>query len=250
MKPITIFGLLDNLRNDGWANVITGLGTARDKAASTVFERGSRLGEDTLEALYGENDMAARICDALPEDAAREGYEVKLGADRREQAQEAQSQLKDLQLLPKLTEAWIWGRVFGWGAVILGADDGARDAQLAEPLDLEKVQKFDHLNVIDRRHVAPLSWHDDPTQPSYGRPATYLVTPHAITSGPTSAASLAGRTRAAGQMAGTLEVHASRMIIFGGVRTPIQRRRLNEGFDDPLLQIVNTVFTQFGVSWY
>ena len=34
-----------------------------------VFQQGYLLPDDTLENLYHEEDMAARICDALPEDA-------------------------------------------------------------------------------------------------------------------------------------------------------------------------------------
>ena len=62
---------------DGFFNRVTGLGTARDKAKFSRFERNRRLSCEELDALYSDDDMASRVCDVVPdEDAALELPEV------------------------------------------------------------------------------------------------------------------------------------------------------------------------------
>ena len=277
-KPtaLSVFqALAGAIRNDGWINTVTGLGTSRDKSTYTSFQRGAKLCDEELDALYGENDMAARICDALPEDAARRGFRLKIEtSDDRERkrqqglapdgedsamdtpdaaalADDIMEDLREKEALAKLVEARVWGRVFGWGAVLLGVNDGQ---DLSQPLNLDRVRDFTHLTVLDKQHAVPLKWYEDVTAPKAGRPETYLVTSHAIVQGPTAArltgAPLAAsRRRAALDQYGVREIHESRMIIFGGVRTTVKRRRENTGFDDPLLQRVDEVLRKFGVAW-
>ena len=203
--------IANTTRTDGWENPWTGLGTTRDKMTKATFERGRQLCDEELDALYGENDMAARICDALPEDAMREGFGIKITTDQDAERDAAArgieapktgtmdvqaaadasaailDRFEDLGLSAKVIEAAVWGRVFGWGALVLGADDGARS--LAEPLNENAIRSFSHANVLDKRFVAPLTWYTDPTAPNHGKPATYLLSPHAVPSGPTSAMS-------------------------------------------------------------
>src|SRR5882724_1115959 len=59
-------------RADAWANSMTGIGTSRDKMTSTTFSSDGCLPFGLLEELYHNDDVAARICDLLPETALRE----------------------------------------------------------------------------------------------------------------------------------------------------------------------------------
>ena len=248
--------LADAFRVDGWVNQWSGIGTIRDRSTRTEFQAGRVLSDEELDALYGDNDMAARICDALPEDALRLGFGIKVatdeGADVSAAADRSAALLArydEIGLAQKVLDAWVWGRVFGWGALVLGIDDGQ---DLAKPLNEQRVRAFTHANVVDKQFVTPLTWYKDPTAPNNGRPATYLLSPHAVQSGPTSALSSEGLSRRAERMrgiAGTVEIHESRLLVFEGARTSIRRRQRRNGYADSVLQRVNTELAKFGVSW-
>jgi len=58
-------------RMDGFINRLTGLGTGRDKRTHAEVDTAKRLTQEAVDNLYRGNDVAARIVDALPEDALR-----------------------------------------------------------------------------------------------------------------------------------------------------------------------------------
>ena len=163
---IPIFG--DKVRHvvqrlDGWINSATGLGTIRDKLTATSFLKAPTLQPEELEALYSQDDMAARVCDVVPEEMLRQGYTLKIEDDNPAEAAEIAKSVQDaadeLLLTPKLTEGMVWGRTFGGGILFLGADDGARGSdELSKPLNREAIKTFDHINVMDRRFVHPVEF--------------------------------------------------------------------------------------------
>jgi len=174
-------------RQDGWFNLVSGLGTARDKATFSEFGANGRLTDETLENLYADDPMASRIADTLPEEVFRRGYDIQIASqedrERREAALGASpdgvngGELQDptdeqtlskinsadaavmatdlkahadkLEIQSKFVDGMIWGRVYGLGCAILGADDGARGPNLARPLNTEAIRKFDHINVVN-----------------------------------------------------------------------------------------------------
>ena len=221
-------------RSDGYYNETTGLGTTRDKNTATYYQQSRLLSVDSLNSLYTTNDMAARVAEVQPEEALRQGFDVTGDIDIEQGVQQV---VEDLELLPKLIEAAVWGNVFGWGAVYLGADDGARNSGLARPLRMDRIRTIDHLNVLDRCLVSPVSFYNDPTKAKHGQPEIYRMV-----------STSQGGLRQASTHTESL-VHESRLLICGGVRTTIRQRQSNGGFDVSLIQRVNDVLTQFGTSW-
>ena len=63
-------------RLDTWANALTGLATSRDKTTSTLPYLSPVLAPQALEAMYHDDDIAARIVSAIPDEAYREGFTV------------------------------------------------------------------------------------------------------------------------------------------------------------------------------
>lgn len=63
-------------RVDSWTNAMTGLGTSRDKTTYTSPCPSPILPPMVLEAIYHDDDIAARIISALPDEAFREGFVV------------------------------------------------------------------------------------------------------------------------------------------------------------------------------
>lgn len=240
---LPIFG--DKVRNavqrmDGWFNSSTGLGTARDKLMQTGFERSATMKPEQLEALYSSDDMAARVCDVVPEEMLRQGFSIKVDDADPAKAAEIAKGVADaaeaINLTAKLTDGMVWGRVMGGGVLLLGVDDGAK---LVEPVNREAIKTFDHINVMDRRYAHPIRFYTDPTKPKFGKPEIFLLTPQATTSA-AAASALSG---------GSVEVHETRLVVFGGVRTSITTRNENSGWEQSVLQRMQTTLTQFGISW-
>ena len=64
------------LMGDGLQNVVSGMGTSRDKAASAIYVM-SMLDDAQIEAAYRTSYLAQRIIDVPAEDAGREWREWK-----------------------------------------------------------------------------------------------------------------------------------------------------------------------------
>jgi len=226
-------------REDSWSNVITGLGTARDKRTYTEFAPSTILDDQTLDNLYNEEDMAAKIANKIPEEALRKGFSVNVQDDDNPDeasriSEDIQSDLAELEAASKFTDAHVWSRVFGGSVILIGADDGASVEQMVEPLNEDRIRKITHLTVIEKRYVVPKKWYNDPMSPKFGYPETYDIT-NSISGDPTSLSSM--------------EVHESRLIVFDGFRTTVQRRKINNGWGGSVLSRVNEVLQDFGVSW-
>ena len=238
------------VRTDSWMSAITGIGTARDKAKTTRFVAGVGMSDETLEALYNEDDIAARVCELLPGEALREGFDVEVESDD----QTSISESKDigasierehvrLDTARIVNDAAVWARVFGGGAIIVGADDGATPEELALPLNEKAIVSINFLTAIDRRHLTPATWYNDPTSDKYGMPSAYRMTPTVV-----SARSVAG-AYASDPRTSTLIVHETRLVLIDGERVTIRQRQLNDGFGASVLQRMHDVMQAFNASW-
>jgi phage-related protein (TIGR01555 family) len=245
-------------RAAGWVNVLTGFGTDRDKTTSNVHARSAILTDAQAEALYIDDDKASRACEALPEDAFKKGFnfEVHTKSDSTKvvdidghktqkeievaEAGRIASEVKDfadaMDLTEKFVDGVIWGRLFGGAALFLGADDGSEDLSL--PLNEKAIETFDHVNVIDKRYMSPKTWYVDPTSKNFGKPETYMITGDGVSS-----------TQVSAFQGGIPCVHESRLIVFGGNRTPIRARQDNNGFEVSVLQKMHKILSDWGISW-
>jgi phage-related protein (TIGR01555 family) len=87
---------LGSYRFDGWENTLTGFGTTRDKTTYGNFLRSLVIGDNHLEALYAESDLAATAIDCVPEEMLRRGYELRVSmkAEAEEPAQDPSQETK------------------------------------------------------------------------------------------------------------------------------------------------------------
>lgn len=218
---------------DAWENILTGVGTARDKRryASMAVRH---VSEEQAEEIYRGSAPAARavevppwiqlgngfraVVQTLEEDGDElEGMQVEqfdaLPSDGPSEAQEAASELNnwldELNAPAVFMEAACWERAYGGSAILLGADDGQRN--LALPLREPTLRGIRYLVTLRPRECRPLTWNSNPLSPGYGLPVTYRVQ----------------RDTAGGTVgSGGFEVHASRLIRFPGRR--VSRRHLGE----------------------
>ena len=65
-------------RNDGLKNALTGLGeTARDASAGSYYAKSPDLSYWTLDALYQDDGLLAKLADIPANDALRQGFAVE-----------------------------------------------------------------------------------------------------------------------------------------------------------------------------
>lgn len=197
------------LRWDGWENLTTGLGNAlRDRSKGQVFTRDPILPSQALADMFRFDDIVQRLVALIPREAFRRPLVVSDPA--------LEAEFERLKVRERFTEAWIWGRLYGAGMIVLGLDGPAETPAPAR-------SRVHLLEVYDRRAFERADRELDPRMPNYGEALTYRV------------------TRPEG---GTFRVHRSRVILFGGALTGRLEREANGGFDDSIVtSLLNPIKT-------
>ena len=200
-------------RFDGWFNQTTGVGANGRASMRFGVMEGEYLGLADLENLYNFDGVCARVVDAVPEHALRQGFTVSTGESEQETALLAA--LDELHAVELMRRAWTWGRLFGGGALFVGIDDG-NPSDVA--VDESNIRRVIWITDVDRRDLYPVTWETDFDSPRFGLPVLYTL------------------TRMGGTQAQSVTVHHTRLIRFEGP-TPTRRRRLTlNGWGDSVLQ--------------
>lgn len=226
-------------RVDNWVNTLTGLGSiARDKVQSTSFQRRPHLNDETLEGLYHEDPIAARIVESVPQDAFRQGIGLSTTAelepeDKAAAENDLQDALKALQAHKALQEGATWGNLFGGGIVLLGADDARRPEK---PLQVDKVRELRFLTTMDKRDLVAATYYQDPRAPNFGQVETYRLQASSV------------GTSSSRQASGTI-VHETRLLRFGGVLTSRRERQRLASWDHSVLHRVQDALRSYASDW-
>jgi len=209
------------IRRDGWENVVTGLGTSRDKTTYGSFRPGVRITDAELSWMFHHHALAKRIVSLRVDETFRMGFQVEIPDS--DVAEEVNEEIKKREIVRYFREGKIWGRLFGGCLLIAGIDDG-RD--MSEPLeDDAPIRSVRYLTLLDKRYCYPASRYEDPESPKYMEVETYqIVTPTGLV---------------------LSKVHETRVIRFGGAMTDVQERVANNGWDMPYLQHVYEVLRDF-----
>jgi phage-related protein (TIGR01555 family) len=219
---------LDKLssRFDSWSNDVTGFGTPDDKTTYTRFMGGQLLTLQELSNIYHGDDLGARMIDVVPDEMLREGFTLELGDADLNVA--VSDKLEALGIDEKLANGIRWGRLYGEGAVLIGADDGRQPSQ---PLVPERARDLNYLHVMDGRYYWPRTYYREAGHPKLGQPETYAVQPPGYSGQPTAI------------------VHESRLIRFGGAPTGDQERAVNLSRDYSVLQRAYEALRAFNTGW-
>lgn len=214
-------------RVDSWLNLVTGVGGTSSKVGAFDFTPREVLPYEVLRALYEQDGFAARIIECVPDEGLRQGLAVTTGDEAADAA--LADVLRRLDVQGKLTEAWCWGRLFGGGALFVGADDG-QDPR--EPLRLTDVRSVRFLTVLDAQELTPAEWVTDPLDKDFSDVRTYRLT-----------------RSGGGGGSEHREVHTSRLIRFTGARTTTRRRAELRGWGISELQRVYDKLQQFNATF-
>lgn len=241
---------------DGWANLLTKMGTSRDKRTGGYIAGTQALPFDTLVDLYRSDDMAGTIADAVPEEMTREWVDVKLsGTDAdtveegprarvkarqandqaKEQAEAVEDWLDALEAPAKFQEALSWARAYGGAGILLGSTEGMK-TDWSKPLEPGNLRSVDYLTVYASQELQAVAYYDSLDAPKFGEPSVYKLVPRAVI-GPRSISNI------------WPEVHESRILRFDGVVAHRLQRRENYGWGDSVYQRCYEVLRDYGLTW-
>jgi len=223
--------------NDGWENVVTGLGRSRDKregGRQKIVQ--SNSSHRKFDDLFAGDDVAAVIAELPAKEMLREWISVFTDAtdggegvgDRLASSKAVMQSLESLGAQAALFEAKLWSRVHGGALIFLGVNDGQ---EVDLPLVDDRVRTFDFLTVFDRWDLRIAELYSDVTEAKFGKPKLYEILP---------------RGRMAGQ--GKL-VHETRMIRFDGVKTSRRRMEENAGWSDSIFTRLEELIRDYQVAW-
>lgn len=223
-------------RFDSFVNAITGLGDrTRDKTLGIMQQYDGVLSPQYIENLLATSDLAWTITAEMLEEAMKDGFSLSTKAGNMEPArvaEQAQAILLEGERIgfqDKLLEAAIWGRGYGFGALILGVTGAGLPT---EPLrDDAPNARLSWLLVSDRREMQPIRYYNDPNADKFGEVEIYRINP-------ASNAGVAG-----------VDVHETRVIRFGGALTSRRERQRNQGADFSVMQRILPVLEQSEQNW-
>lgn len=190
---------------DGLTNVISGMGTDRDRRTFAKFDYGHANDLQELEAAYLTNWIARMIVDAPVDDATREWRTFSL--DEATEIRKAENALK-LQAVTQ--ESFKWAGLYGGAGALM-----ITDQPLDKPLDHRKIKKgsLKRLLVLDRMTIFGQQYNmNDPLADNYLLPEFYRV------------------------VGGSQDIHHSHFVRAPGARLPMRLRMYNQGWDDSRLR--------------
>lgn len=200
---------------DGLQNILTGMGTEKDKSLGTFF--GINLMERSQVDIAYRSDWIARKGIDIPAfDTCREWRSWQADKD---DVSEIEGIEKKQRVQLKVMRAMMLGRLYGGGALLMGVENGNPEEELdAESVDIDQL-KFLHTVARWDLQTGPIEW--DISSPYYGRPQWY-------------APSRVGATNGAAGIVDMVKLHPSRVITFLGNEIP--DLNMANGWGDSVLQ--------------
>lgn len=139
-------------------NVLTGLGTSKDRNEAIGVKRSRVLSESAVDALYEQSWLIRKIVEKLPQQGTRSGWDLSLGD---ETSSSMKAKLDDLvgwseklHLRQSLAAAATYSRLYGGGALVVIADDRT---PIDQPLNLRRLRTIHGFYPIDRWRLSPAS---------------------------------------------------------------------------------------------
>lgn len=165
------------VKNDGWMNLFTGLGTQADKTKTTHAVPTGFLTDAEKEIVYADDGLGARVIDLLPDDMMKQGWHYVFEEEKEgmEDFSKVYNKIfKEIRANSKISQALKWARLYGGALILLGVYDGE---PLDQPLNLNKIKRFENLRIIPRNNVmyGTMEFQMDETKPHYGQVEYYPV---------------------------------------------------------------------------
>lgn len=203
-------GSVITLFRDSLTNLVSRMGTERDKAAHSVYAA-AQIDDAHLVNAYRGAWLPRKIVDIPALDGCRNwrNWQAKKEVIERIEAEENR-----LRVRGKVLEALTKARLFGGAAILIGTGE----SDLTQPLQAERIGKggIKYLTVFTRRQLTSKEMDRDPASEWYGRPSLYTLS---------------------GKDGASLDVHPSRLVTFLGNQTADDDLGVNvhQGWGDSVL---------------
>lgn len=222
------------VRHDSWVNRATGHGTSRDARVYTEHELVPVVDLEGL-TLWRSDDILGRVAEAKPFDAWRRGLRVRVPDDGKRLGDAMANVMAELGVAQKFRDAGAMERALGGAAILPVLDGDVGDLRAPMP-DEPNIRRVTALHVIQPRELVPSSWYADLMDPRFRFPERYRFVPISVLGYPTKPT--------------YVEIHASRLIIFDGVRC-VPHHVIGEriGWGDSVFLRVRQVASDFGIAW-
>lgn len=203
---------------DSLTNLISGLGTGRDKRAHNFYGFPRPLTRWELENMWRSSWLCKRIIKSKVDDSCREWREFDFeDGDTKPRIDALCKAEKDMHVVAKFVEAQYWSELYGGALMVMGTSDVKKPEDMMLPLDPTTVKKdgLKWMHVLDRwRCSAGADVERDLTSPNFGLPQSYQISDT------------------------SLIVHHSRVIRFNGEKLPYYSWTANAMWDDSAMQHV------------
>lgn len=197
---------------------------------------GTRWWMAKVEAVDAPAEIKKKLAEKIRTDLASAVFppddKAELQSSGKELTENMNAQLDELCVIDRVGEAMKAERGYGGAALFPGIIDGVRD--LTRPLNYDRIQSIDWLDVLTPLELVPFQWYDDPVEKNYGEPELFWMQRISI-----------------GNVGSTarIPIHESRLIRFPGL--VVSRRQLREhwGWGDSVLVRMMEVLRDFQQSW-
>jgi phage-related protein (TIGR01555 family) len=223
-------------RLDGFYSSTTGAGiTGYDKSTSYLFAENDELADDTLEALYLDNDVAATIVERVVLDSLRGGYDLVWKGSTEELRRDVVAWGEanfDVTAVVKKTR--IYSRLFGGGGTFIGSDSGSN---FEKPRDPAAPPQF--LRSVPSKDLTARSWNADLVDQNFSTVLSYDY----------KLPTFDGIGETGKPVVGSIVVDASYILPLYGVTTTDDRFRDNDGWGDSVLRRCYEALKQFEMAY-
>lgn len=213
---------------DGYYNAVIGQGAyRRDPFSLYRFRPGRILTDQECSDLFTYNGIAQKVVTAPADEAVKRGFSLKDGDAELPESRAVQSVFQDLEGEERFSRALAWHRLYGGGAILLIADDGAK--KLDEPLHEDRLKSIEKLCVYEAPDISTsdVFAYSDPADPRYGQPEYYNIT---------------------GYFGGSFTVHESRLLLFRGDMIPSGQRRMRNNWGAKVYEKLYDDLTRYDAS--
>jgi phage-related protein (TIGR01555 family) len=217
----------NSIRNDGWSNIFTGLGTSKDKRTGNQITR-SKTWQREAELLHDNDDIAKKIVNEVPKRGTAKWIDHKVGQDEGgiETANKIVDEFDRLEVKKKFRQAWAWARLYGGSGVYMAVDDGLDPS---EPLNLNRIVRINSLTVLHRYELQRQELEDDINNPNFGLPRSYTISGRTVHEVPT--------------------VHHSRILRFDGSELSEQEFKNNDYWHDSVLNSLKQIIADYNGAY-